>query len=102
VHDTALYDAFTAKLVNAIEGAGFTRRAAIQSFDWRTIVLAHRLDPPIASRGWGRRCRPGARPSRREADDLDLPLDSQRLPGGEQRVERRFVRRPPPVLWSVH
>jgi glycerophosphoryl diester phosphodiesterase len=47
VDDTAPYPVFTAKLVRAIEQAGFTGRATIQSFDWRTIRLAHRLNPRI-------------------------------------------------------
>ncbi|WP_406036528.1 glycerophosphodiester phosphodiesterase family protein [Micromonospora sp. NBC_00898] len=47
VADTEPYPSFTRKLVDAIEGAGFTRRATIQSFDWRTIRYAHRLNPRI-------------------------------------------------------
>lgn len=47
VNDTAEYRTFTRKLVRAIGAAGFTRRATIQSFDWRTIMLARRLDPHI-------------------------------------------------------
>ncbi|WP_231929611.1 glycerophosphodiester phosphodiesterase family protein [Micromonospora inositola] len=47
VADTEPYPSFTRKLVDAIEGAGFTRRATIQSFDWRTIRYAHRLNPQI-------------------------------------------------------
>jgi glycerophosphoryl diester phosphodiesterase len=49
VADTAPYDVFTRKLVRAIQSAGFTRRATIQSFDWRTIRLAKRLDPRIST-----------------------------------------------------
>jgi glycerophosphoryl diester phosphodiesterase len=47
VADTAPYRVFTAKLVHAIRVAGFTRRTTIQSFDWRTIRLARRLDHRI-------------------------------------------------------
>jgi glycerophosphoryl diester phosphodiesterase len=38
---------FTGLLVHAIEAAGMTERATIQSFDWRTILLARQLDPKI-------------------------------------------------------
>jgi glycerophosphoryl diester phosphodiesterase len=47
VDDTAPYRAFTRKLVTAIERNGLTDRALIQSFDWRTIILVHRLNPDI-------------------------------------------------------
>ncbi|MCW6004823.1 hypothetical protein K1W54_09520 [Micromonospora sp. CPCC 205371] len=47
VADTADYRTFTTKLVRAIGAAGLARRATIQSFDWRTIMLARRLDPRI-------------------------------------------------------
>ncbi|WP_307812988.1 glycerophosphodiester phosphodiesterase family protein [Micromonospora coerulea] len=47
VADTEAYPSFTRKLVGAIERAGFTRRATIQSFDWRTIRYAHRLNPHL-------------------------------------------------------
>jgi len=47
VDDTAPYDVFTAKLVDAIEAAGLEERAMIESFDWRTIRLADRLNPRI-------------------------------------------------------
>ncbi|MFJ6196952.1 glycerophosphodiester phosphodiesterase family protein [Micromonospora sp. NPDC092111] len=49
VADTEPYPSFTRKLVEAIGRAGFARRATIQSFDWRTIRYAHRLDPRIAT-----------------------------------------------------
>jgi glycerophosphoryl diester phosphodiesterase len=45
--DTVPYDVFTRKLVKAIEDNHMERRAMIQSFDWRTIILAKRLDPRI-------------------------------------------------------
>jgi glycerophosphoryl diester phosphodiesterase len=45
--DTVPYDVFTRKLVQAIEDNHMERRAMIQSFDWRTIILAKRLDPRI-------------------------------------------------------
>jgi glycerophosphoryl diester phosphodiesterase len=47
VADTAPYREFTAKLVRAIERAGFTKRATIQSFDWRTIEFSRSIDPRI-------------------------------------------------------
>jgi glycerophosphoryl diester phosphodiesterase len=47
VQDTADYETFTRLLVGAIEAAGFTDRATIQSFDWRTIDLSRKLDPHI-------------------------------------------------------
>jgi glycerophosphoryl diester phosphodiesterase len=49
VSDTAPYDVFARLLVHAIEEAGFVDRVTIQSFDWRTIILAHRLDQRIAT-----------------------------------------------------
>jgi len=49
VADTVPYDVFTRKLVRAIGAAGFAGRATIQSFDWRTIMLAKRLDPRIGT-----------------------------------------------------
>ncbi|MGQ0838941.1 glycerophosphodiester phosphodiesterase family protein [Actinokineospora sp.] len=45
--DTAPYDVFTRKVVGEIGRAGFARRATLQSFDWRTIMLSRRLDPRI-------------------------------------------------------
>jgi glycerophosphoryl diester phosphodiesterase len=45
--DTVPYDVFTRKLVKAIEDNHMERRAMIQSFDWRTIILAKQLDPRI-------------------------------------------------------
>jgi glycerophosphoryl diester phosphodiesterase len=47
VDDTAPFDVFTRKLVRAIEDNHLERRAMIQSFDWRTIILAKKLDPRI-------------------------------------------------------
>ncbi|TDC56915.1 hypothetical protein E1212_00170 [Jiangella ureilytica] len=47
VNDTAPYREFTRKLVDAINDAGFTGRATIQSFDWRTIRYARELDRDI-------------------------------------------------------
>jgi glycerophosphoryl diester phosphodiesterase len=46
-NDTAPYTQFTFQLVAAIEGAGLAGRATIQSFDWRTIRLARKIDPRI-------------------------------------------------------
>lgn len=47
VSDTADYRVFTAKLVEAIEKARFVDRVTIQSFDWRTIILARKLNRKI-------------------------------------------------------
>jgi glycerophosphoryl diester phosphodiesterase len=47
VSDTVAYDVFTRKLVDAIRSNGLEDRAMIQSFDWRTIMLAKQLDPRI-------------------------------------------------------
>jgi glycerophosphoryl diester phosphodiesterase len=47
VDDTVPYDVFTRKLVDAIRTNGLEDRAMIQSFDWRTIMLARQLDPKI-------------------------------------------------------
>lgn len=44
VSDTVPYDLFTHKLVEAIEQNGLVGRAMIQSFDWRTTMLAERLN----------------------------------------------------------
>ncbi|MGI5215899.1 glycerophosphodiester phosphodiesterase family protein [Plantactinospora sp. CA-290183] len=44
VADTEPYRSFTAKLVHAIEKAGFVDRVTIQSFDWRTITYARELN----------------------------------------------------------
>jgi glycerophosphoryl diester phosphodiesterase len=47
VDDTVPYDVFTQELVDAIRSNGLEDRAMIQSFDWRTIMLAKKLDPNI-------------------------------------------------------
>jgi glycerophosphoryl diester phosphodiesterase len=47
VQDTVSYDVFTGKLVDAIRDNGLEDRAMIQSFDWRTIMLAKQLDARI-------------------------------------------------------
>lgn len=47
VADTVPYNVFTQKLVDAIRSNGLESRAMIQSFDWRTIMLAKKLDPKI-------------------------------------------------------
>jgi glycerophosphoryl diester phosphodiesterase len=47
VDDTVPYDVFTKKLVAAIEENHLEKRAMIQSFDWRTIMLSKQLDPKI-------------------------------------------------------
>ncbi|MEK8107307.1 hypothetical protein NKG94_23000 [Micromonospora sp. M12] len=51
VNDTEPYRSFTRKLVDAIQRAGFTSRATIQSFDWRTIRYARQLDRRIGTVG---------------------------------------------------
>ncbi|WP_117210736.1 glycerophosphodiester phosphodiesterase family protein [Allorhizocola rhizosphaerae] len=45
--DTAGPDTFTRKLIEAIQRAHMTDRVTIQSFDWRTIALAKKLNPRI-------------------------------------------------------
>jgi glycerophosphoryl diester phosphodiesterase len=47
VDDTVRFDVFTRKLVSIIEANGLVDRAMIQSFDWRTIMLAKQIDPKI-------------------------------------------------------
>ncbi|PZF94078.1 glycerophosphodiester phosphodiesterase family protein [Micromonospora deserti] len=47
--DTEPYRSFTRKLVTAIQRAGLTGRATIQSFDWRTITYARKLDRRIGT-----------------------------------------------------
>jgi glycerophosphoryl diester phosphodiesterase len=47
VADTVPYEIFTQKLVDAIRANGLESRVMIQSFDWRTIMLAKKLDPKI-------------------------------------------------------
>ncbi|SCG65727.1 Glycerophosphoryl diester phosphodiesterase [Micromonospora echinaurantiaca] len=49
VADTEPYRSFTRKLVTAIERARFTDRATIQSFDWRTIRYANKLNKRIGT-----------------------------------------------------
>ncbi|MFY1632764.1 glycerophosphodiester phosphodiesterase family protein [Solwaraspora sp. WMMB335] len=49
VDDTAPYRVFTAALVHAVERARLVDRVTIQSFDWRTIMLARKLDHRIAT-----------------------------------------------------
>ncbi|GAA4684411.1 hypothetical protein GCM10023263_20410 [Phytohabitans rumicis] len=44
VADTVPADAFARKLVSSLRRAGFVDRATIQSFDWRTLIEARRLD----------------------------------------------------------
>ncbi len=39
--------AFAALAIDAVRGAGLADRVTIQSFDWRTLVEARRLDPSI-------------------------------------------------------
>jgi glycerophosphoryl diester phosphodiesterase len=47
VQDTADYQVFTDLLVAALQRARLTDRATVQSFDWRTIDLARKLDRRI-------------------------------------------------------
>jgi glycerophosphoryl diester phosphodiesterase len=44
-NDTVAPEAFVNTLLAAIRAAGMTRRVMIQSFDWRTLELVHRLEP---------------------------------------------------------
>ncbi len=44
---TVAPEAFVAALVEVIRAAGMESRATIQSFDWRTLVLARKLAPEI-------------------------------------------------------
>ncbi|GGS33308.1 hypothetical protein GCM10010171_29340 [Actinokineospora fastidiosa] len=50
--DTAPYDVFTRKVVGEIKRAGFTRRTTLQSFDWRTIMLARRAGIETVALVW--------------------------------------------------
>lgn len=45
--DTAPYDVFTRKVVGEIGRSGFASRTTLQSFDWRTIMLARELEPRV-------------------------------------------------------
>ena len=45
--DTPDPETFAAALVKAIQDAGLTKRASIQSFDWRTLMVAKRIAPEI-------------------------------------------------------
>lgn len=45
--DTPDPETFAAALVKAIQDAGLSKRASIQSFDWRTLMAAKRLAPEI-------------------------------------------------------
>jgi glycerophosphoryl diester phosphodiesterase len=47
VDDTAPFEVFTRALVDAIERNGLVDRAMIQSFDWRTTMLAERLNQKL-------------------------------------------------------
>ena len=45
--DTPDPETFAAALVKAIKDANLTKRASIQSFDWRTLMVAKRIAPEI-------------------------------------------------------
>lgn len=45
--DTPDPETFATALVSAIRDAGLTSRASIQSFDWRTLMVAKRIAPEI-------------------------------------------------------
>ena len=45
--DTPDPEAFAAALVKAIQDANLTKRASIQSFDWRTLMATKRIAPEI-------------------------------------------------------
>ena len=47
--ETADAETFAAALVAAVRQAGLTDRVTIQSFDWRTLIVAKRLAPDIAT-----------------------------------------------------
>jgi glycerophosphoryl diester phosphodiesterase len=40
-------ETFTAAFVEAVRAAGLTKRVSLQSFDWRTLVVARRIAPEI-------------------------------------------------------
>jgi glycerophosphoryl diester phosphodiesterase len=40
-------ETFAEAVANAIRTAGLTARAAVQSFDWRTLIVLHRIAPEI-------------------------------------------------------
>jgi glycerophosphoryl diester phosphodiesterase len=40
-------ETFTAAFVKAVRAAGLTKRVSLQSFDWRTLVVARRIAPEI-------------------------------------------------------
>jgi glycerophosphoryl diester phosphodiesterase len=40
-------ETFTAAFVKAVRAAGLTARVSLQSFDWRTLVIARRVAPEI-------------------------------------------------------
>lgn len=44
-NDTVAPDVFVKTLLAAIRDAGMTQRVMIQSFDWRTLELVHKLEP---------------------------------------------------------
>jgi glycerophosphoryl diester phosphodiesterase len=46
-HETLAPEAFARALIAEIRGAGMTRRATIQSFDWRTLQLVQKEAPEI-------------------------------------------------------
>ena len=45
--DTPDPETFAAAVVRAVREAGLTARVSIQSFDWRTLVIARRIAPEI-------------------------------------------------------
>src|SRR5262249_6983560 len=45
--DTPDPETFAAAVVQAVREAGLTARVSIQSFDWRTLVIARRIAPEI-------------------------------------------------------
>ncbi|MEI8325779.1 MAG: glycerophosphodiester phosphodiesterase [Betaproteobacteria bacterium] len=45
--DTLAPEAFVAVVLQAIRQAGMTQRVMVQSFDWRTLELLHRLEPDL-------------------------------------------------------
>ena len=46
-NNTLAPEAFVKTLLKVIHEAGMTRRVMVQSFDWRTLEILHRLEPDI-------------------------------------------------------
>ena len=44
-NDTVAPDEFVARLLAVIRGAGMSERVMIQSFDWQTLAIVHKVEP---------------------------------------------------------